>query len=86
MSPAPKLPPVADSWTEETKELAREMIRTGERWRKMRETQAEVSARRLELFLALEAARVSHAVIGQLAGTTKGAVEQALVAHRKKAS
>ena len=71
-------------WPEETKEAARALVDVGQRWSKNREDGKALSAQRTELYLLLERFGVRHSMIADLAGSTKGAVEQALNTAKRK--
>ena len=73
-------------WDPATVKLAEEMIEVGEEWETVMERKKALSPRRSALFVALEERRVSHSTIARLARSTKGAVEQALVAAKKAES
>ena len=71
-----------DDWDPATKVAMRELAKLGVEWEHVNEQRSRINERRKRLYLALDGV-VPHRVIAAVHGTTKGAVEQALVKLRR---
>lgn len=79
-----KLPASASEWDEETRSLAYQVMGVGLRWQAAEEERKALSALRLDLYRQLRERGVSARAIGELTSTTKSAVEQVLIAPRRR--
>lgn len=79
-----RLPKSAEAWDEETRTLGYQLMGVGVRWGQIRDEQRELSRARTRLYVEMEQRGVTHATIAELAGSSKGAVEQALNAARRQ--